>query len=317
MNTLLSREERTNEAMRHQQECLAKYGETLGRDKAYNFHLWWHEVQYEKDGNKYNVRENPKPYSDFYSQHFIEQYFSSGSENNLIWNLTNEFIGDEIDAEYIETLLITAKNYGLFKLGAVVIFDNAGPGSVSRFESISEGYYYEQTRNVASSQVLSGSEANQDIAKAIKRWLKRRKKKLALVPTKAQVLPAQLEVTVTLENICKGDAKLKKIAVDLIDSIWKETKKAPASQENYPAICTAVYKLAEWLGMIENGIKGREWQAALSARYEVSISDGIGKYNLKNPKSGVFKRAVKLGFAHAATKNLGWTRNKSLPAIYQ
>jgi hypothetical protein len=130
-------------------------------------------------------------------------------------------------------------------------------------------------------------------------------------------VPKVSEVTYTLESICKrnSDAERKALALK-IDAIWYELK-SKTEERHYPATCTAIYKLVDWLGMIERGTIARQWNSAFLSRYGVSVSEGIGKYRIENSTSGVFREAVKRAFAFISAKYPNWTRNKDLPAIYQ
>jgi hypothetical protein len=159
-----------------------KYSTIRGHDKALDFHYWWQEVKYESEGKVtfgYH-RDFPLPHGNYYLQHFIETYFSQGSENNLIFNLENHFIGDEIDAEYIETLFISIKDLGLFTPKSILIF-NDGAGSMTTYAPPADGLEYvnvASTHNVSSSSVFEGSELNLERAEIIRRWLSRRAKEL-------------------------------------------------------------------------------------------------------------------------------------------
>lgn len=204
MDFFPSREARQDKARLHEQEMQDKYGAIHGPAEAIDFHLWWHDVTIENEAGDYSrkVRELPLPYAGFYPQHFIEQYFSSGSERNLIFNLSREFIGDDIDAEYIECLLIFVEEYGLFNTSAVLVFDAGGPGSMSLYPKPPKGACYEINYNVSSSQVITGSKANRDKAKAIRRWLKYRAKELG---TLAQDIASSKEVSIGTSELKQPD----------------------------------------------------------------------------------------------------------------
>ena len=94
--------------------------------------------------------------------------------------LAHEFIGDEVDAEYIEALLIKAKDCGFFTPGALINFYGGVtetcpppmPGQVYRLPPLKGGFR----------ESYEGSKANKDRAKVIRRWLKNRAAELAAIP---------------------------------------------------------------------------------------------------------------------------------------
>lgn len=182
MTSFPTAQERRVKSHSHESEMIEKYSTICGHDKALDFHCWWQEVKYES-GGKVTLgyhRDFPLPYGNYYLQHFIETYFSKGSENNLIFNLENHFIGDEIDSEYIETLFISAKDLGLFTPRAIIIF-NDGAGSMTTYAPPPNGLEYvnvSSSQKVASSSVFEGSELNLERAEVIRRWLKRRANEL-------------------------------------------------------------------------------------------------------------------------------------------
>jgi hypothetical protein len=209
MNSFPPAQERRIQSQSHEEEMIEKYSAIHGLDKAHDFHYWWQEVKYES-GNKVTLgyhRDFPMPYSNYYLQHFIETYFAKGSENNLIFNLENHFIGDEIDAEYIETLFISVKDLGLFTPRAILIF-NDGAGGMTTYAPPADGLEYinvASAQNVSSSSVFEGSELNLERAEIIRRWLKRRANELTsnnsvknptgrtLSPSTKQLAPALIE----------------------------------------------------------------------------------------------------------------------------
>ncbi|MGI4873899.1 MAG: hypothetical protein ACRYFX_22290 [Janthinobacterium lividum] len=139
-------------------------------------------------------------------------------------------------------------------------------------------------------------------------------------PKESPVQAKSDEPAPSLESICKGaDGKRQAEVAQKIDAIWEYAKSIAKTEAHYPAICVAIYKLAVMLDKVDskNDVKARDWRRTLETRYGVSISEGIAKYSLENPKSAVFKRAVKLVFDFVSTQYPLWVRGKDLPAIYR
>ena len=90
--------------------------------------------------------------------------------------LADQFLGDEVDADYINGLLISAEQYGFFNPGASIIFN----GSVMQYAPppASGERYSVYPPEVGFQEVYEGSKANKERAKVIRKWLKRRAKEL-------------------------------------------------------------------------------------------------------------------------------------------
>jgi hypothetical protein len=183
MRSLPTERERRAQAYQHEQEMIAKYTSIHGLEKAIDYHWWHHQVEHKNDGQVYYNYEHdyPKPYSNNYLTYFIEIFFRKGSENNLLFYLDNDFIGDDIDAEYIESLLIGVKDYGLFIPKSILILNYGGIGGSITYGPPPNGGHYidlEKNHHVGSYDVYIGSELNIERAELIRRWLKRRSSEL-------------------------------------------------------------------------------------------------------------------------------------------
>ncbi|MBH8557924.1 hypothetical protein [Hymenobacter negativus] len=122
----------------------------------------------------------------------------------------------------------------------------------------------------------------------------------------------------SLESLCKGqDDKQRAEYAAKIDAMWEAVKNKTIAS-SYPTACAAVYKLADWLGLVHKDIPSREWKAMLLDRYQVTVSEAIGKYQFENPpKSRVFREAVRNAFAFAQLILAPKAKQKPLPGIYQ
>ena len=309
-------------ASRQYNEAVEKYAPIHGLDTVAKDYHYWYEAVYEGDKLVLSSREYPKPYNDLlYFEHFAKKFITNS--HFLETRLSQEFSGDRIDTDYIEGLLHEAKEAGFFTPGALIVY---GTGTRRLIPPNSDGspHHYRPPLN---ERVYVGSQVNLDRAERIRKWLERRAKEfaqalptqfLAVPPLPVSEVPKVSEASYTLESICKRttEAERKELA-GKIDAIWNAVKQKTTNEDDYPAICTAVYKLVEWLGLINNGTIASQWKAALLSRYEVTISEGVGKYRVAKPSSGVFKQAVKSAFAFISTTYPLWTKNKRLPDIYQ
>ena len=131
-------------------------------------------------------------------------------------------------------------------------------------------------------------------------------------PLKPQV------VAPTLESLCKGaDDEHRREYAAKIDDMWFNIKNQ-SLESNHRTACVAVYKLAEWLGIVHKGVKSSEWTATLLERYSISVSEALSKYKIdKPPVSRVFREAVVISFAFAQGKVAILAKNNPLPAIYR
>ena len=121
----------------------------------------------------------------------------------------------------------------------------------------------------------------------------------------------------SLESLCTGDEEQRKRYAAKIESIWNDVKNE-IREPDYGTACAAVYKLAEWLGLVHKGIKAREWVAMLQSRYGVSVTEGIRKYTIARPTSVKFKAYVLVAFKLAKQKFALPAKNNPLPpGIYQ
>ena len=125
-------------------------------------------------------------------------------------------------------------------------------------------------------------------------------------------------VTPTLESICTGasDSRRSELA-EKINGMWTDTK-SKTLESDYPTACVAVFKVAQWLGMIHEDIKAPQWKAILLARYNVSVTDGLSKYRISTDykKSKIFRKAVLNAFAYAERHMALLAKNHALPAGY-
>jgi len=328
----LTRAERLGKAHEHEQLMVAKYrtGELAepGTERVPdNYHLWQEVIEYvDNEGNnrKRTHRDYPLPYTDGrYFRRFLELFLCHGAETGLTYKLSKEFTGDDVDSDYVEQLLITAEEYRLFEDDAAICFygdDDYSTYRPSQYRPPQAGVFNSILNGVPMYDIIVGSEANKSRRDMIRVWFKRRANELSQVtpPLPVSLMPKTLKSVCTLESICKrGTEAERKELADKIDAVWNATRQKTANEEHYPAICTAVYKLVEWLGLVDNGTVARQWKYALLSRYGVTVSDGIGKYSVNRPVSGVFKQAVKHAFTFISTTYPNWTKNRHLPAIYQ
>ena len=124
-------------------------------------------------------------------------------------------------------------------------------------------------------------------------------------------------VVPSLESLCKGgDDEQRREYAAKIDAMWFNIKNQ-SLESNYRTACVAVYKLAEWLGMVHS-VKSSEWTATLLARYGIPISEALSKYKIaKPPKSKAFREAVVISFTFSKGIVFNKAKNNPLPPIYQ
>jgi hypothetical protein len=148
----------------------------------------------------------------------------------------------------------------------------------------------------------------------------------SITPPSYIKLPAPSEsadVAPTLESICrveKGSSEKRKAELaQILDTVFKHVMSRAKHKSHHAAACVAVYKLAIMLGKVQgnDNVKASEWRRILKGRYDVFISEGIAKYNIKNPKSNVFKKAVLDAYSFISDNYPVWVLKKNLPAIYQ
>lgn len=158
-----------------------------------DYHNWQEQVEVTGvSGNtwKETKYEYPLPYdSERYFRRFIELFLSRGSEDGMIEKLEKEFIGDEIDAEYIKGLLTRAEDVGLFNgTGFIAFYADASYTFLSSGATMAN---YEKLRSIPSCNVFHGSKTNNTRRKTIKKWLNKRAKELAAQAI-SQINPASL-----------------------------------------------------------------------------------------------------------------------------
>ena len=113
--------EREQKAEEHWNEMAEKYYEVRGIGAHNDFRLWYHLSLPDRLGCQKKIsRDYPLPYQLHYFQRFAELFFQHHAEHRINETLEHEFIGDETDEEYIESLLITANHYGFFNPGAII-----------------------------------------------------------------------------------------------------------------------------------------------------------------------------------------------------
>lgn len=125
-------------------------------------------------------------------------------------------------------------------------------------------------------------------------------------------------VAPTLESLCKGiDDEQRREYAAKINAMWFNVKNQTL-ESNYRTACVAVYKLAEWLGMVHKGVKSSEWTATLLANYGIAVSEALSKYQIaKPPKSTAFREAVVISFAFAKGIVANKAKNNPLPPVYR
>jgi hypothetical protein len=175
--------ERRELARAHETAMQEKYGRLNGMFNAFDDYHYWYEEKPEEPG--YYRHDYPLPYSDlYYFRRFAELFFSHGAEDYIRPTLAHEFpAGDEVDAEYIESLLIKAEALGFFNPGALIYFHGSvlshypPPAKRQRYllGPIKGGYR----------ESYDGSKANKQRAKAIRQWLKQRATESATISSLA------------------------------------------------------------------------------------------------------------------------------------
>jgi hypothetical protein len=176
-----SRDERTYKAALHDRAMGQKYSKMHGSVEPYNnFRLWYDPDPDTIDNDIYY----PLPYSNFYFRRFVELFFSRGSERDISYHLDQEFIGDEIDSDYIEELLIKAKDLGFFAPRAQIIFLGE---TISFYPPLPLGRQHVFSKDELLSdkhhllETYEGSKANKDRGKLIRKWLNRRADRIAAI----------------------------------------------------------------------------------------------------------------------------------------
>ena len=173
--------ERRGKAYLYTQDMVAKYSAIHGMEKAFNDYHWWQEeiAVTGASGNQiyYWHCDYPLPYCHKYFRRFVELFLSRNSDEILLAALAHEFpAGDETDANYVEALIRRAKDCHLFEEGGVLGFDG---DEMFTYFILKPGEYLPQTgliSRISSSNIFYGTKTNEDHAKAIRKWFKRRAK---------------------------------------------------------------------------------------------------------------------------------------------
>jgi len=130
-------------------------------------------------------------------------------------------------------------------------------------------------------------------------------------------LGAKQAVGLTLESLCNGkDDKQRSENAAKIDRMWAHVK-SKTREENYPVAFAAVYKLAEWLGIAQKEIKGREWKAVIQQQYNIAITETLSKYTIAKGNTKPFRQFVLTGFDFAQVNMPLVAKRRPLPDIYQ
>ncbi len=179
--------DRKQKASLHDDAMGTKYSDLHGRMDAYADYHYWHEERIDKPG--YYRWDYPLPYSYLhYFRRFAELFFSPGAEDGICPTLAYEFPNsDEVDAEYIESLLIKAEDFGFFTPGAMINFYG---NVIEKCPSPpAEGQHYVLAPLKGGyRESYTGSKANKLRAKVIRQWLKSRAAALAVAPSQV-ILP--------------------------------------------------------------------------------------------------------------------------------
>lgn len=166
---------RRGNAAEHELAMVAKYGSRLSDSETDDYHNWQEQiVRVNGEGQtiRYTHRDYPLPYThDRYFRRFVELFLSRDSEDGLQNKLGQQFIGDEVDADYIKTLFIKAVEAGLFTDDAALVFQD--DFHYSCYSTPIPGEYLPLS-GIPSCNIFFGSRANELRREAIKKWLDRR-----------------------------------------------------------------------------------------------------------------------------------------------
>jgi hypothetical protein len=113
------------------------------------------------------------------------------------------------------------------------------------------------------------------------------------------------------------DAKRREEIAAKVKLVWDKLRLTLRSPADAPTTVAALFQLIDWLGMVRDGISAAEWRDAFQREWQVEISEGIGKYQLKNPKSDKFQNAVRSAFDVIKDSYPMWVKGKDLPSIYR
>lgn len=173
----LTRQQRESNAEAHYYEARRKYA-ALGKN-ADDISTWWEWREHH--GSRYAHHDYPKPYCGEYFGHFIRSVMGSRFVDLKPW-LHKEFVGDEVDRDYLEGLLDYAEQtHGLHQDGAMLILRN---GDEVSYDPLPLGQVHPHPDGVASSNVIWGGEEFRRRAIIIREWC--RSKADSETSTKAQ-----------------------------------------------------------------------------------------------------------------------------------
>lgn len=167
-------------AHEHEMAMVAKYNIRFGDLDTDDYHNWQEQiVRVDGDGQSRNYThiDYPLPYnSERYFRRFVELFLSSGAERGFPDSLSQQFVGDEVDADYIESLFITAEKAMLFTEGAALVFHKDCGYSCYPPPGPNE---YQDLSGFPSCNVFYGGRANEMRRDAIRKWLDRRAKEIS------------------------------------------------------------------------------------------------------------------------------------------
>lgn len=173
----VTRQQRESNAEAHYYETHRKYA-ALGKN-ADDINSWWEWREHH--GSRYAHHEYPKPYCGEYFGHFIRSVMGSRFVDLKPW-LNKEFVGDEVDRDYLEGLLDYAEQtHGLHQDRAMLVLRN---GDEVSYDPLPLGQAHRQPDGVASSNVIRGGEEFRRRAAIIRAWC--RSKADTETATKAQ-----------------------------------------------------------------------------------------------------------------------------------
>jgi hypothetical protein len=160
-----TRYQRWADSWAHDREMSAKYL-AMGKNPD-DISSWWEKREEVKEGktNSYYHHDYPKPYSDLYLRRFLNLIVRHNF-TDIKPSLYREFVGDKVDRDYIEALLVDAEDLGLSTDEAVVIVDESGetcypPPSPFEFYNFME---------VPTSNIFYGGNSFQRRASLVREW---------------------------------------------------------------------------------------------------------------------------------------------------
>lgn len=306
--------DRKQRALLHDDEMGLKYSELHGRMDSHNDYHYWYEERTDKPS--YYRYDYPLPYSDtHYFRRFAELFFSSHSEDGIRPTLAHEFPeGDEVDAEYIESLLIKAEDYGFFTPGAVINF----------WGSVTEKYpplppdktYILPPLKGGFRESYTGSKANKQRAKIIRKWLKRRATELQIHQSST---PAPSLIRTTVDELCVSP--FTKLDLDrllqhlrLIDSQNNcLTNNLEGKGAGLRSKFTAAYRVLHRARLMEATAYDAEWASAFRTEYHAEIGEAAQKHELTNHGKAVSTSSMpfKKGVDEVLAWVIDWRENQS------